>query len=59
MRTSNPILNEKQFRGLQATGSEVMTQKGAYLKTGLLLLLCVGAASLLGVLWAPSTCFQA
>lgn len=45
MRTSNPILSEKQFRGLQATGSEVMTQKGAYLKTGALLLLCVGAAS--------------
>lgn len=39
MRTSNPALNERAFRGEQAVTGEAMTLQGTVNKTGLLLLL--------------------
>ena len=44
LRTSNPALNEKAFRGVAALGGETMTLQGTVNKTGLLLL-CVVATS--------------
>ena len=44
LRTSNPALNEKAFRGEVALGGETMTVQGTVNKTGLLLL-CVVATS--------------
>lgn len=44
--SGNPTLSNKMFREIRVTpGQEVMTTKGAYLKTAILLALCVGAAS--------------
>jgi len=44
LRTSNPALNEKAFRGEVAVGGEAMTLQGTVNKTGVLLL-CVVATS--------------
>src|SRR5258708_36644535 len=44
LRTSNPALNEKAFRGEVTLGGEAMTLQGTGNKTGLLLL-CVVATS--------------
>src|SRR5258707_14481498 len=44
MRTSNPALNEKAFKGQVAFG-EAMTLQGTVNKTGLLLLLVVATAA--------------
>jgi uncharacterized YccA/Bax inhibitor family protein len=44
LRTSNPALNEKAFRGEVTLGGETMTVQGTVNKTGLLLL-CVVATS--------------
>lgn len=44
MRSGNPILSDKNFSE-RFSGTEVMTQNGAYLKTALLLALCVISAS--------------
>jgi uncharacterized YccA/Bax inhibitor family protein len=44
LRTSNPALNEKAFRGEMTLGGEAMTLQGTVNKTGLLLL-CVVATS--------------
>ncbi len=45
MKSGNPVLNEKYFRDNSLSSTEVMTQKGTYQKTAILLLLCVAAAS--------------
>lgn len=45
MLSGNPVLSQKQFQTRALSAGEAMTQKGAYLKTGLLLVLCVFAAS--------------
>lgn len=43
--TTSPVLNDKVFRsGMQST-DEIMTKEGTYMKTGILLTLCVCAAS--------------
>ena len=44
MRTSNPALNEKAFKGQVAFG-EAMTLQGTVNKTGLLLLFVVATAA--------------
>src|SRR5271165_6490300 len=44
MRTSNPALNEKAFKGLAAAG-DAMTLQGTVNKTGLLLLCVVATAA--------------
>ena len=53
MRTSNPALNEKAFKGQVAFG-EAMTLQGTVNKTGFLLL-CVVATS--GCIWKSSDCW--
>jgi uncharacterized YccA/Bax inhibitor family protein len=45
LRTSNPALNEKAFRGEVALGGETMTLQGTVNKTGLLLLCVVVTAA--------------
>lgn len=45
MQSGNPVLSDKIFSQGVAAQSEVMTQKGAYLKTGFLLLICLAAAT--------------
>jgi uncharacterized YccA/Bax inhibitor family protein len=46
MQSSNPTLNNKMFNATRAgTGQEVMTTRGAYQKTAILLSLCVGSAT--------------
>ena len=45
LRTSNPALNEKAFRGEVAAGGEAMTLQGTVNKTGLLLLCVVVTAA--------------
>ncbi|HXN52211.1 MAG TPA: Bax inhibitor-1/YccA family protein [Candidatus Acidoferrum sp.] len=45
LRTSNPALNEKAFRGELALGGEAMTLQGTVNKTGLLLLCVVATAA--------------
>jgi uncharacterized YccA/Bax inhibitor family protein len=45
LRTSNPALNEKAFRGEVALGGETMTVQGTVNKTGLLLLCVVATAA--------------
>jgi uncharacterized YccA/Bax inhibitor family protein len=45
MRTSNPALNDKVFRGLPAALGETMTLEGTVNKTGILLLCAVGTAA--------------
>src|SRR5258707_5556814 len=45
LRTSNPALNEKAFRGEVAVGGEAMTLQGTVNKTGLLLLCVVATAA--------------
>ena len=45
LRTSNPALNEKAFRGEVALGGETMTLQGTVNKTGLLLLCVVATAA--------------
>jgi uncharacterized YccA/Bax inhibitor family protein len=45
LRTSNPALNEKAFRGEVALGGETMTVQGTVNKTGLLLLCVVVTAA--------------
>lgn len=45
MRSSNPIFKKESFQGQSLRIEESMTQKGTYIKTGVLLLLCVFAAS--------------
>ena len=44
LRTSNPALNEKAFRGEVAVGGEAMTLQGTVNKTGVLLLCVVATA---------------
>lgn len=45
MRTNNPMLNDKVFAGVRATGADAMTINGTVLKTAslLFLLVCSGA----------------
>jgi uncharacterized YccA/Bax inhibitor family protein len=45
MRTSNPALNDKVFRGLPGTFGETMTLEGTVNKTGMLLLCAVATAA--------------
>jgi uncharacterized YccA/Bax inhibitor family protein len=45
MRTSNPALNDKVFRGLPAALGETMTLQGTVNKTGILLLCAVATAA--------------
>jgi uncharacterized YccA/Bax inhibitor family protein len=45
LRTSNPALNEKAFRGEVAAGGEAMTLQGTVNKTGVLLLCVVATAA--------------
>ena len=45
LRTSNPALNEKAFRGEVALGGETMSLQGTVNKTGLLLLCVVATAA--------------
>jgi uncharacterized YccA/Bax inhibitor family protein len=45
LRTSNPALNEKAFRGEVTLGGEAMTLQGTVNKTGLLLLCVVATAA--------------
>lgn len=46
MRSGNPTLSNKAFQNMpRVTGQDVMTSTGAYLKTALLLLICMGSAS--------------
>ncbi len=45
MRTSNPALNDKVFRGLPAAVGETMTLEGTVNKTGILLLCAVATAA--------------
>jgi len=46
MQSSNPTLNNKMFGATRvAPGQEVMTTRGAYIKTGILLALCISAAT--------------
>lgn len=45
MRTSNPALNDKVFRGLPAAVGETMTLEGTVNKTGILLLCTVATAA--------------
>ena len=45
MRTSNPTLNDKVFRGLPGTLGETMTLEGTVNKTGILLLCTVATAA--------------
>src|SRR5258705_1759598 len=45
LRTSNPALNEKAFRGEVTLGGETMTLQGAVNKTGVLLLCVVATAA--------------
>src|SRR6266404_4517758 len=45
LRTSNPALNEKAFRGEVAVGGEAMTLQGTVNKTGVLLLCVVATAA--------------
>ena len=45
LRTSNPALNEKAFRGEVAVGGEAITLQGAVNKTGVLLLCVVATAA--------------
>ena len=45
LRTSNPALNEKAFRGDVAVGGEAMTLQGTVNKTGVLLLCVVATAA--------------
>ena len=48
-RSSNPVLSEKAFRDVVATG-EAMTLQGTVNKTGFLLLCAVATAA-----WTPTT----
>ena len=51
MQSGNPTLSDKMFQGTRAlSGQEVMTSKGAYHKTFILLALCIAAASFS---WSP------
>jgi uncharacterized YccA/Bax inhibitor family protein len=45
LRTSNPALNEKAFRGEVTLGGEAMSLQGTVNKTGLLLLCVVATAA--------------
>ena len=45
MRTSNPALNDKVFRGMPAAVGETMTLEGTVNKTGILLLCAVATAA--------------
>lgn len=45
MRTSNPTLNDKVFRGLPGALGETMTLEGTVNKTGILLLCAIGTAA--------------
>lgn len=46
MNSNNPTLSNKQFQNIRtAPGQEVMTTRGAYGKTAILLAICIGAAS--------------
>lgn len=45
MRTANPALNDKVFRGLPSTLGETMTLQGTVNKTGILLLCAVATAA--------------
>tara|TARA_R110000868_G_scaffold117600_12_gene312389 strand:+ start:11378 stop:12100 length:723 start_codon:yes stop_codon:yes gene_type:complete len=46
MRSGNPTLNDKMFQATRVgPGQEVMTASGAYMKTAILLALCISAAS--------------
>ena len=45
-KSGNPTLNPKNFRTVVRPGEEVMTQNGAFIKTGILLAICVSTASL-------------
>ena len=45
MRTSNPALNDKVFRGLPGAIGETMTLEGTVNKTGILLLCTIGTAA--------------
>jgi len=52
MKTSgNPTLNQKAFRVPVMAGQEVMTERGTYIKTAVLLALCVWTASMT---WGPA-----
>ena len=44
MRSGNPVLKHKNF-SIGHAGTEVMTQNGAYVKTAILLALCIASAS--------------
>lgn len=45
MKSGNPVLSDKILRENSVVSHEAMTQKGAYQKTGFLLVLCILAAS--------------
>ena len=45
MRTSNPTLNDKVFRGLSGALGETMTLEGTVNKTGILLLCAIATAA--------------
>src|SRR4051812_38259700 len=56
LRTGNPALKESTFRGLaRAQGAEAMTLQGTVNKTGIALLILLGAAALVwnGILPTP------
>ncbi|MCW3074227.1 MAG: Bax inhibitor/YccA family protein [Flaviaesturariibacter sp.] len=44
-KSGNPVINEKIFRNLEATGDEVMTIGGTMKKFGLMLLMLIGGAA--------------
>ena len=44
-KSGNPVINEKVFRNLDATGDEVMTIGGTMKKFGLMLLMLIGGAA--------------
>jgi uncharacterized YccA/Bax inhibitor family protein len=44
-KSGNPVINEKVFRNLEATGDEVMTIGGTMKKFGLMLLMLIGGAA--------------
>lgn len=45
MSSSNPVLSDKAFQSVYGRGEEVMTTDGAYMKTAILLGICICAAS--------------
>ncbi len=45
-KSGNPTLNPKNFRDLVQPGAEVMTQEGAFIKTAILLAICIATATL-------------